>query len=108
MNKLTLNKPAINETYYLLQVVARDDDLGLYGQVRYSMGSDGAEYFTINEITGEVTTLVDFDREVPITGAIIVSGNVINMTLLYLNVHISIIQIVNVSNQDIKPIYFMN
>ena len=91
-----------------MQVVAQDDDLGLYGQVRYSMGSDGAEYFTISEITGEVTTLVDFDREVPITGAIIVSGNVINMTLLYLNVHISIIQIVNVSNQDIKPIYFMN
>ena len=57
------------------------------------MGGDGAKYFTINEITGEVTTLVDFDREVPIAGAITVSGNVINTTLLYLNVHISIFKL---------------
>ena len=68
-----------------MQVAAQDDDLGLYGQVEYSMGADGAEYFTINELTGEVTTLVDFDREVPIAGAIIVFGQVINSTFLHFN-----------------------
>ena len=81
-----------------MQVAAQDDDLGLYGQVRYSMGSDGAQYFTINEFTGEVTTLVVFDREVPISGAIIVSGQVIDTTFLF------IIQIFNIPNRDTKPI----
>ena len=75
-----------------MQVVAQDDDLGLYGQVEYSMGADGAGYFTINEITGEVTTLVDFDREVPVVDAIIVSGQVIDTTFLHFNEPLSLIK----------------
>ena len=59
------------------QVAAQDDDLGLFGQVRYSMGSDGEAYFSINEVSGEVSTLVQFDREIPAPEAFIVSGQVI-------------------------------
>lgn len=57
-------------------MLAEDDDLGTFGEVRYSMGFDGVSYFNINEDTGEVTTAAEFDREDPDSVAFTISGEV--------------------------------
>ena len=61
-------------------MTAQDDDVGLYGQFMYSMGSDGGSYFDIDEQIGLITVKdVDpslLDRENPPDDAIIVSGGV--------------------------------
>ncbi len=65
-----------------MKVSAQDDDLGISGQVEYSMGSDGALFFDIDSQTGKITTKegAEFDRENPDSQAILASGEVTTHT----------------------------
>ena len=56
----------IDEGTAILKVVARDEDLGSNGEVRYSFGADIgdlANVFTVDAYTGWVSTLVQLDKE---------------------------------------------
>lgn len=48
---------------HLLQVKAKDNDVGLNAKVRYSLSGDKADTFRIDQNTGEITTATILDRE---------------------------------------------
>lgn len=48
---------------FVLQISASDKDVGLNSAVKYSLDSDYAKYFSVDENTGIITAIGDLDRE---------------------------------------------
>lgn len=64
--RVRLKRPMLYYIFFVIAVIAHDEDQGSNGEIRYSFGSDAGDIvnvFAIDAYTGWITSLVELDKE---------------------------------------------